>query len=112
MGTVDAHAHGLPDFTSMLGKFEETSDLLLEVKKFLIVFKKKVDIAINFVEINDDIIETLTWETEQCIDIYRKLLKGHEVIQPQATSVSKFNLEVIISKMKINNLTSTNFSSR
>ena len=62
LGTVDAHAHGLPDFTSMLGKFEETSDLLLEVKKFLIVFKKKVDIAINFVEINDDIIETLTWE--------------------------------------------------
>lgn len=110
LGTVDAHAHGLPDFTSMLGKFEETSDLLLEVKKFLIVFKKKVDIAINFVEINDDIIETLTWETEQCIDIYRKLL-DMKLSSPKR-HLSKFNLEVIISKMKINNLTSTNFSTK
>lgn len=110
LGTVDAHAHGLPDFTLLLGKFEETSDLLLEVKKFLIVFKKKVDIAINFVEINDNIIEALTREIEQCIDIYLKLL-DLKLSSPKR-HLSKFNLEVIISKMKINNLTSTNFSTK
>ncbi|CUM56484.1 uncharacterized protein AC631_05543 [Debaryomyces fabryi] len=110
LGTVDAHAHGLPDFTSLLGKFEETSDLLLEVKKYLIVFKKKVDIAINFVEINDNIIGTLLREIEQCIDIYLNLLELK--LSSPKRHLSKFNLEVIISKMKINYLTSTNFSTK
>lgn len=110
LGTVDAHADRLPDFTSLLCRFEETSDLLLEVKKYLIVLKKKVDIAINFVEINDNIIGTLIREIEQCIDIYLNLLELK--LSSPKRHLSKFNLEVIISKMKINNLTSTNFSTK
>lgn len=110
LGTLDEHGHDDNSFTTLLGKFEETSDLLLEVKKFLIVFKKKVDISVNYMEINENIISTLTMEIEDCIDVLLKLLKLK--LSSPKKHLSKFNLEAVTSKMKINYLTSKSFSTR
>lgn len=95
---------------SLLVKFEGTSDLLLDVKKYLIVYKKKVDIAINFKELNKNIIQSLIKEMERCIKNFIKLLEL-KVSSPKR-HLAKFNLEVITLKMRINSLTSTNISMR
>lgn len=95
-------------FNHLLTKFEETSDLLLDVKKLFIVLKKKIDVAINYREINDMTISSLNSEIETCLKSYFKL-QDMKLTSPNRT-FPNFNLQDIISKMKLNSMSINNFS--
>lgn len=92
-------------FNHLLNKFEETNDLLFEVKKFLILFKRKVDISINYKELTDITIQSLNKEVEDCLKLFIQL-QDYKLIP---NNIPKFNLEEVISKMKINKI-SNNFT--
>lgn len=88
---------------AVLTKVESTSDLLLNVKRDYIVLKRKIDIAINYQEINDNIIGSLRQEIESCADEFRQLLQAR--LSSPKRHLPKFNLESITARMKINDLT-------
>lgn len=90
-------------YNHLLNKFEETSDLLLEIKKLIIIVKRKVDISINFRELNDITIKSLNTELELCLQLYFKL---QDILLLSPKEFPKYNLQEILSKMKINNFTS------
>lgn len=93
---------------NLLGIFEEISDLVLDVKKSLIMFKKYLDISINYREIIDSVIKSLSNEIEDCIKCILKL-KELKLASPKNV-LPNFTLQSIISKMKINDLSSGTFS--
>lgn len=100
----------VPDNISnnLLAIFEEISDLLLEVKKGLIVFKKYLDISINYRELIDSVIKSLSNEIEDCVKCILKL-KELKLSSPKKV-LPEYNLEVITTKMKVNDLTNGNVS--
>lgn len=93
---------------NLLGVFEEVSDLVLDVKKSLIMFKKYLEISINYREIIDSVIKSLSNEIEDCIKCILKL-KELKLASPKNV-LPNFTLQSIISKMKINDLSSGTFS--
>ncbi|KAK6204499.1 karyogamy protein [Scheffersomyces amazonensis] len=84
-------------------KFEQASELTLDVKKFVIMFKRNLEISINFKEI-DNIIRQIIQETEDCLKIFFKLRES-KLSSPKRVLP---NLETIISKMKISDIFSVN----
>ncbi|KAK6465192.1 karyogamy protein [Scheffersomyces coipomensis] len=96
---------GRDNVISLLDKFEESNGLLLEVKKFVITFKKSLDLSIVYREIIDT-IKILTEETEDCLKSIVRLSKT-KISSPNRV-LPKFELETIISKMRITNLFSLN----
>ncbi|RCK63450.1 Karyogamy protein KAR9 [Candida viswanathii] len=93
---------------SLLGTFEEISDLLLEVKKALIVFKKYIDISVNYRELIDSVIKSLSNEIEDCVKCILKL-KELKLASPKKV-LPEYTLESITAKMKVNDLTNGSFS--
>ncbi|KAK6455394.1 karyogamy protein [Scheffersomyces xylosifermentans] len=91
---------------TLLSKFEESSDLLLDVKKHIIIYKKNMDISINYREIKDSIIRCLSQEIEECIKVFLRLQKM-KLSSPKRV-LPKFDLEQITAKMRINDLSTTN----
>lgn len=101
------------DLSGLLSKLETTSDLQLDVKKSLILLKRKVDISINYKEINETIIKSLKDEILLCIECFHKILES-KLSSPNRL-LPKFDLAQITAKMKINDLSShsnTNFSTK
>ena len=86
----------------MLSKFEDASNILMEVKKYVIVYKKKVDIANNYKEIKENIMKSLSYEIDSCLNLASKLLERKS---SSTRDLPKLNLDKITSKMKINDLT-------
>ncbi|KAL6450899.1 KAR9 Karyogamy protein KAR9 [Candida maltosa Xu316] len=93
---------------NLFGVFEEINDLSLEVKKSSIIFKKYVEIAINYRELIDSVIKTLSDEIEDCIKCVLKL-KELKLSSPKKV-LPEYTLQTIVSKMKINDLSNGTFS--
>ncbi|RLV94756.1 hypothetical protein JA1_001545 [Spathaspora sp. JA1] len=88
----------------LVASFHQTNEILLDVKKRIILFKRNLDLAINYQEINQGIIKCLITEIEDCI---KNIFKLREIkISSPKRNLPKFNLDDIISKMKINDFTS------
>lgn len=94
---------------SLIRKFEESSDLLLDVKKSLIMLKKNLDIAINYHELMDMVIKSLKDEIEDCLNIVVQL-RSYKLTSPRKV-LPKFSLNAIVSKMQVHNFTSGMFIS-
>lgn len=86
----------------LLSRFEQTSDMLLELKKQLLVLKETIDVAINYEEITCNIMKSLTNEILLCGQSFLKILKTK--ISSPKRHLPKFNLVEITSKMKINDI--------
>lgn len=97
-------------YNQLLSKFEKTSDMLFDVKKTLFIMKRKIDISINYREINDITLKSLNTEVEECLKIFLKV-QQLKLSSPNKT-LPNFNLQEIISKMKLNSMTMSNFSMR
>ncbi|KAI5949754.1 KAR9 [Candida theae] len=93
---------------SLIKKFEEVSDVLLDVKKSSIVLKRTLDISNNYRDLLESVIKSLTTEIEMCTKVVIKMsdckLSSPKRVLPQ------FNLNDIISKMKINEFTTSSVS--
>lgn len=87
-------------YNHLLSKCEEITDLLLDVKKFVIIMKKKTDISINYKELNDITISSLNNEINDCSQIFSKL-QNLTLSSPQQT-INTLNLQEIVHKMQIN----------
>lgn len=87
-------------YNHLLSKCEEVTDLSLDVKKLVIIMKKKTDISINYMELNDSTITTLNNEITDCIRMFSKL-QDATLSSPQQT-INTFNLQEIVHKMQIN----------
>ncbi|KAI5954242.1 KAR9 [Candida jiufengensis] len=85
---------------SLIKKFEEVSDILLDVKKLSIILKKNLDISINYHELIELVIRSLRIEIEDCIKLIEKL-KDYNLSSPRKV-LPKYNLNDIVTKMKIN----------
>ncbi|KAI5962264.1 KAR9 [Candida pseudojiufengensis] len=85
---------------SLIKKFEEVSDILLDVKKLSISLKKNLDLSINYNDLIESVIRSLRNEIEDCIKSIEKL-KDYNLSSPRKT-LPKYNLNDIITKMKIN----------
>lgn len=92
--------------TSLLSKFEVSSDLLLDAKKFIITLKKNVDISVNYKEIKESIIKSLMNEIEDCIKVFLRLQKLK--LSSPRRELPNFELLKITSKMRISDLSVTN----
>lgn len=84
----------------LLDKFEQTSDLLLEVKKNTIVCKKKLDVAINYKDM-ERVIESIVQEVEDCEKMSARMLLELQLslLSPARADLLQYGLENIISKM-------------
>ncbi|KAI3402969.2 KAR9 [Candida oxycetoniae] len=91
---------------NLIRKFEEASDLLLDVKKSSILLKKNLDISIKYHELIENVIRSLKVKIEDYIKSVVKL-KEYKLTSPQRV-LANFSLADIVSKMKINEFTSTN----
>lgn len=87
---------GTTDFkisTSLtLSKFEDTSNVLMDIKKYVIIYKKKVEVAKNYKEIKENIMKSLSHEIDNCLELASKLLATK-------LSASKLNLDAITAKI-------------
>lgn len=92
----------------LIRKFEEVSDVLLDVKKSLIVLKKNLDVSTNYHELMESVIKSLTAEIDECTKLVIKM-KEHKLSSPKRV-LPQFNLNEIVSKMKINEFASTAIS--
>lgn len=109
LNIIDGSIEGFKISTSLiLSKFENASNILMEVKKYVIVYKKKVDIANNYKEIKENIIKSLSHEIDSCLNVASKLLQRTSSSTPD---LAKLNLDRITSKMKINDLTQSQVKS-
>lgn len=86
----------------LLSRFERTSDVLLDLKKLLLMLKETIDVAINYEEITCNIMKSLTNEILLCGESFLKILKSK--ISSPKRHLPKFNLVEITSKMKINDI--------
>ncbi|EGW32600.1 uncharacterized protein SPAPADRAFT_153731 [Spathaspora passalidarum NRRL Y-27907] len=91
--------------SELVTSFDNANDVLLEVKKYMILVKRSLDIAINYQEINQGIIKALITEIEDCIKSIFKL-RELKIASPKRV-LPKFNLNDITRKMKINDFTAT-----
>lgn len=87
----------------LLAQFEQTSDLLLDLKKQFVILKKKIDISINYEEITCNIMNSLKSEILVCGESFQKILNSK--ISSPKRHLPKFNLAEITNKMKINDMT-------
>ncbi|CAK7901280.1 hypothetical protein CAAN1_23S01860 [[Candida] anglica] len=71
LNVVDASPQ-IPRTLQLLHKFERTSDLLLDVKKHSIVYKKKLDVSIHFKDL-DGVIKSLVLEMNSCSNMLLQL---------------------------------------
>lgn len=95
---------------NVLSQIERASDMLLEVKKHIIVLKKKVDVAVIYEELNETIMASLLREIEDCIKWYMRIL---EIKMSSPTKhLPKFNMEEVIAKMRINDVTKSTFTTK
>ncbi|CCG23014.1 Kar9 protein [Candida orthopsilosis Co 90-125] len=92
----------------MIRKFEEVSDVLLDVKKSSIILKKNLDVSTNYHDLMESVIKSLTIEIEECTKSVIKM-KDYKLSSPKRV-LPKFNLNDIVSKMKINEFISTSVS--
>ncbi|CCE72720.1 Piso0_000312 [Millerozyma farinosa CBS 7064] len=100
----------LHEHESTLSQIERASDMLLEVKKHIIVLKKKVDIAVIYEELNETIMASLLREIEDCIKWYMRI---SEIKMSSPTKhLPKFNMEQVIAKMRINDVTKSTFTTK
>ncbi|GMM33328.1 hypothetical protein DASC09_006530 [Saccharomycopsis crataegensis] len=70
------------EYLHLLGNFDEISDLSLRVKQYLIGYKKRLDIAIQYHELYYQILDSVNDEIENCL---KDSFRTHEV---------KFSLQV------------------
>ena len=94
----------------LIRKFEDVSDVLLDVKKSLLVLKKNLDISINYHDLMESVIKSLTTEIELCTKQVIKM-SDFKLSSPKRV-LSHFNLNDIVSKMKINELSRTSVSAK
>ncbi|CAK9436858.1 uncharacterized protein LODBEIA_P13800 [Lodderomyces beijingensis] len=91
--------------SNLLRKFEENSDLLLDVKKSSIVLKKNLDVSGIYNELMQMVICSLRNEIEDCIRSV-VILKDFKLTSPKRV-LPQFNLADIVSKMKIHDFSSS-----
>lgn len=65
-------------FNHLLNKFEEVTDLSLEVKKHLISLKKKTDISVNYKELHAITFTPLNEEIDYCQNVLSNLIQLEE----------------------------------
>ncbi|WEJ92871.1 karyogamy protein kar9 [Yamadazyma tenuis] len=86
------------EFNHLLNKFEESTDLLLEVKKSMIVIKRKTEISINYKELEETTMWTLNNEIEECLKMFLKL-KDLRALSP-STQHKSLSLPEILQRMQ------------
>lgn len=107
LGVIDRASLKVPpsQLDILLNKFELTSDLVLDVKNAYISFMKKIDLAINYKEITENIIKSLRTEVKACAETFRKI--SELKLSSPKRHLPKFDLMKVTSRMKINDLSST-----
>lgn len=98
---LDESPHLTPSH-ALLEKFEQASDLLLDVKKYSILSKKKLNVAINFKDL-ESVILSLTREIEQCERVIVRLFLEQKLNKNNQVEMADYSLETILSKINASN---------
>ncbi|CUM66387.1 uncharacterized protein PRCAT00004051001 [Priceomyces carsonii] len=86
----------------ILSKCEDISDLLLNAKACAIMCKKKANASVNFKELKENTIQSLDKELDDCLKELESLYE-RKLSSPRKY-LTKFNLQEIMTKMRINDL--------
>ncbi|ODV94561.1 hypothetical protein PACTADRAFT_50439 [Pachysolen tannophilus NRRL Y-2460] len=83
----------------MLDNFEIISELSLRVKKYSIFYKKRMDISIQFKELDSQVIDSIDQEIENCL---KKAFRIHEIrMSSPSRKIENLDLENLIKKLQL-----------
>ncbi|ODV77847.1 karyogamy protein, partial [Suhomyces tanzawaensis NRRL Y-17324] len=83
----------------LLAKLEDTSNLLVDIKKHVSTLRKHVNFAVRFTEIDRMVIKSLEAEIDLCMVSFSGLAEWKI-----SSSKPEYDLENVITKMRINDL--------
>lgn len=86
------------EYLHLLSNFDEISDLSLQVKKYLIIYKKRLDISVQYNELYYQILDSVNDEIENCL---KDSFKTHELkFSLPLKSVENINITQLSDKIK------------